>query len=83
VNASIHLPAVIEAVIGHLKEDGHLERNHMAGAEGDANNAILCVAGHNMRLLARWIRLLFAVLVAIILGRPPQSTVNHPLAIAA
>jgi IS5 family transposase len=26
----------IEPVIGHLKEDGHLERNHLAGAEGDA-----------------------------------------------
>ena len=24
----------IEPVIGHLKEDGHLERNHLAGAEG-------------------------------------------------
>jgi len=49
----------------------------------DAINAVLCAAGHNMRLLARWIRLLFAVLVAIILRRPPQSPVNHPLAIAA
>jgi IS5 family transposase len=52
----------IEPVIGHLKEDGHLERNHLAGAEGDAMrcdaiNAILSAAGHNMRLLARWIRL--------------------------
>lgn len=75
--------SAIEPVIGHLKEDGHLERNHLARAEGDAINAILSAAGHNMRLLARWIRLLFALLVAIILGRPPQSPVNHPLAIAA
>jgi hypothetical protein len=29
-----------------------------------AINAILCAAGHNMRLLARWIRLLFALLRA-------------------
>jgi IS5 family transposase len=46
----------IEPVIGHMKSDGLLERNHLAGAEGDATNAILCAAGHNMRLLARWLR---------------------------
>lgn len=73
----------IEPVIGHLKEDGHLERNHLAGAEGDAINAILCAAGHNMRLLAAWIRLLFALLMAIILRRTAQNPDDHQLAIAA
>jgi len=77
------LPARIEPVIGHLKEDGHLERNHLAGAEGDAINAILCAARHNMRLLAAWIRLLFALPVAIIHDRPAQNPVDHQLAIAA
>jgi len=57
----------IEPVIGHMKDDGHLERNHLAGPEGDAINAILCAAGHNMRLLARWIRLLLALILAAIL----------------
>ncbi len=60
---------MIEPVIGHLKEDGHLERNRLAGADGDAINAILAAAGHNMRLLARWLRLFFALLVAIALSR--------------
>ena len=46
----------IEPVIGHLKGDGHLERNHLRGPDGDAINAILCAAGHNLRLLARWLR---------------------------
>ena len=73
----------IEPVIGHLKEDGQLERNHLAGPEGDALNAILCAAGHNMRLLARWIRLLFAVLAVIILGRPLQNRADHQPAVAA
>ena len=49
----------------------------------DAINAILCAAGHNMRLLAAWIRLLFALLVAIILDRPAQNPADHQLAIAA
>jgi IS5 family transposase len=73
----------IEPVIGHLKEDGHLERNHLAGAEGDATNAILCAAGHNMRLLVAWIRLLFAFLMAIVLRPTPQNPIDHQLAIAA
>jgi len=73
----------IEPVIGHLKQDGHLERNHLAGTEGDTINAILCAAGHNMRLLARWIRLLFALLMTIVLSRPPQNPAIRQIAIAA
>jgi transposase, IS5 family len=71
----------IEPVIGHLKEDGHLERNHLAGPEGDAINAILCAAGHNMRLLARWIRLLLTVLMAIVLSRQVRNQTGHPIPI--
>jgi len=37
----IQMPAMIEPVIGHMKEDGHLERNHLSGTVGDAINAIL------------------------------------------
>lgn len=44
----------IEPVIGHLKSDGLLERNHLKGPEGDATNAILAAAGHNLRLLIAW-----------------------------
>jgi len=54
----------IEPVIGHLKSDGLLERNHLAGAAGDAINAILAAAGHNLRLLLAWLRLLCAWLLA-------------------
>ncbi len=64
----------IEPIIGHTKDDGLLERNHLAGTDGDAINVILCAAGHNMRLLARWLRLLLFLILAEILrgGR------NHP-----
>lgn len=44
----------IEPIIGHAKADGLLERNHLKGADGDAINAILVAAGHNMRLLFAW-----------------------------
>ena len=59
----------IEPVIGHMKEDGLLERSHLAGADGDAINVILCAAGHNMRLLARWIRILLLFLITKILSQ--------------
>jgi len=64
----------IEPVIGHMKDDGLLERNHLAGPDGDAINVILCAAGHNMRLLARWLRLLVLMILAKIL----RGAGNHP-----
>jgi len=63
----------IEPVIGHMKDDGLLERNHLAGAEGDAINVILCAAGHNMRLLARWLRLLLVLILVRILDRASRN----------
>jgi IS5 family transposase len=56
----------IEPVIGHLKSDGLLERNHLRGANGDAINVVLAAAGHNLRLLLAWLRLLCVLIVAAI-----------------
>jgi IS5 family transposase len=50
----------IEPVIGHLKADGRLDRNYLKGTAGDAMNALLVGAGHNLRLILRKLRLLFA-----------------------
>jgi IS5 family transposase len=61
--------SAIEAMIGHMKLDGKLARNHLAGAVGDAIHALLCGAGHNLRLLlrhlARLLRALFQLLAAL------------------
>ena len=46
----------IEPVIGHMKSDGLLHRNHLKGAEGDAINVILCGAGQNLRLILNYLR---------------------------
>jgi IS5 family transposase len=51
----------IEPVIGHLKSDGRLARNFLKGVEGDAMNALLCGAGHNMRKILRKLRLFYAL----------------------
>jgi len=47
----------IEPVIGHMKNDGLLHRNHLKGTEGDAINVILCAAGQNLRLILNYLRI--------------------------
>ena len=48
----------VEPVIGHMKNDGRLGRNFLKGAAGDAINALLCGAGHNLRKILRLLALL-------------------------
>jgi transposase, IS5 family len=48
----------IEPVIGHLKSDTRLSRNFLKGAHGDAINALLCAAAHNLRKILAKLRLL-------------------------
>ena len=48
-------------MIGHLKSDGRLARNFLKGVEGDAMNALLCGAGHNIRKILRKLRLFCAL----------------------
>jgi IS5 family transposase len=43
-----------------MKSDGRLARNFLKGIEGDAMNALLCGAGHNMRKILKKLRLLCA-----------------------
>jgi IS5 family transposase len=50
----------IEPVIGHLKSDSRLSRNFLKGAQGDAINALLCAAAHNLRKILAKLRLLCA-----------------------
>src|SRR5262249_23049285 len=42
--------SAIEAVIGHMKAEGHLGRCYLKGRAGDAANAILSAVGYNLRL---------------------------------
>jgi IS5 family transposase len=43
--------SAIEPLIGHMKNNGRLDRNHLLGVEGDKINAILCGCGFNLRKL--------------------------------
>lgn len=60
MKAMIKRRSAIEPTIGHMKMDGRLGRNPLKGALGDALHAVMCGAGHNMRMLLRKLRLLCA-----------------------
>jgi IS5 family transposase len=55
--------SAIEPGIGHMKSDGRLDRNYLAGADGDAINALLCGAGSNLRLLLNFLAALLRALL--------------------
>jgi IS5 family transposase len=63
--------AAVEPVIGHLKDDHRMRRNHLKGRDGDRINAVLAAAGYNFSLLLRWFEELLRVLLLILCrGRP-------------
>ena len=64
MRAMIKRRSAIEPAIGHMKMDGRLARNPLKGALGDALHAVMCGAGHNLRLLLKKLRLLYAQLRA-------------------
>jgi len=45
--------AAVEPIIGHLKADHRMDRNHLKGADGDRINALLAGCGFNIRKLLR------------------------------
>jgi IS5 family transposase len=55
IRREIKRRAGIEPVIGHMKADGHLGRNVLAGAAGDAITLVLAAAGPPLRLLRAWL----------------------------
>src|SRR5947199_5543545 len=68
--------SAIEAVIGHMKAEGHLGRCYLKGRAGDAANVILSAVGYNLRLVLAWLRtILRVVLLALDLRNPasPQT----------
>ena len=54
LKALLRRRAAIEPVIGHLKHDHGMERNHLLGQEGDRINALLTGCGFNLRKLWRF-----------------------------
>jgi IS5 family transposase len=58
--------SAIEAVIGHCKTDGHLDRNYLKGRNGDQINAVMSAVGYNFRLILKWLKALLCKITAAI-----------------
>ena len=59
--------SAIEAVIGHMKAEGHLGRCYLKGRAGDAANVILSAVGYNLRLILAWLRIILRVILLALL----------------
>jgi IS5 family transposase len=79
LHAIIKRRSAIEPTIGHMKTDGQLARNPLKAALGDALHAVLCGAGHNIRLLLKKLRLLFTFIVWAINGGRQMNRGTHQL----
>ena len=58
-----------------MKADGKLERHWLKGPNGDAINVVLVAAGHNIRLLLAWLKLLCALIRAAILAASQRTSI--------
>jgi IS5 family transposase len=64
--------SALEAMIGHMKLDGKLGRNHLKSGLGDAIHALLCGAGHNLRLILRHLARLLRALLRLLAALTPR-----------
>jgi IS5 family transposase len=55
--------SVVEPLIGHLKNDGRLGRNYLYGILGDKINVLMVSAGYNFKLILKWLRKFFWLLL--------------------
>ena len=46
--------AAVESVLGHLKAEHRMDRNHLKRRDGDRINAVLAAASYKFALLGRW-----------------------------
>jgi IS5 family transposase len=67
--------SAIEPVIGHMKGEHRMGRNHLAHRQGDAINAMLAAVGYNFRRLLAWLAFLWTLLTALL---QPQHASHQP-----
>jgi IS5 family transposase len=72
LRAMIRRRSAIKPAIGHMKTDGRLDRDWLEGALGDAMHAVLCGAGHNLRMILRKLRLFLRPYAGLVLDASPS-----------
>jgi hypothetical protein len=70
--------AAVEPVIGHIKAEHRMGRNHLKGRHGDRCNAVLAAAGYNFGLLLCWLERLLRALIRALLPTPWRLQTPKP-----
>ena len=70
--------SAIEPVIGHMKTDGKLGRNYLMSELGDKINALLCGAGHNIRIILKKLREMLLFFGLLCLGQKLVRLIPWP-----
>jgi IS5 family transposase len=78
IRRAIHRRSAVEPAIGHMKNEGKLRRNWLKGSLGDALNAVLCGAGHNLRMILRAIRLFYVWMLCLAIAGARQQQSPYP-----
>ena len=60
--------SAIEPEIGHMKNDGRLDRCYLKGAVGDAINVIMVSAAHNLRKILNKLWLFWLKIISDLIG---------------
>jgi len=68
--------SAIEAVIGHMKNEGHLARCWLKGRKGDAANVVLSAVGYNFRPVLAWLSAFLRLILNAII-----QALNQPSAL--
>ncbi|MDA9503988.1 hypothetical protein XI09_04160 [Bradyrhizobium sp. CCBAU 11386] len=55
--------AAVEPVIGHVKTEHRMDRNHLKGRLGDRIYAVLAAVGYNFGLLLQWLAEFLRVII--------------------
>lgn len=66
IKRKLRCRSAIEAVIGHMKAEGHLSHCYLKGVAGDAANAILTAVGYKLRLVLAWLRMLLRLILIVL-----------------
>ena len=69
----------MSALIGQMKEQGHLGRCYLKGHAGDAANAILTAAGYNFRRILAWLRIFLCLILAAMTTSPNRKQTLNPV----
>ncbi len=68
--------SAVDPVIGYFKNEHRMDRNYLAGKQGDAVNALLAAVGYNFSLLLKWIRQLLCLITAIVATFLPKQPLS-------